>query len=129
MYLLAFEQIISELFAQLNSNISEGTFATAELLEVVVDTIPLFVSFACLLSEVGEEIYLLFVLVEEAKLLVDERLHTNTTYCLGFVEHLLIKHSLLLVAWFGVEIDAEELSAAHLHRVWITDCRVVIQIE
>ena len=72
MYLLAFEQIIAKLFAQLNGNISEGTFTTAELLKVVTNAIPLFVSFACLLSEVSEEINLLLVLVEEAELLVDE---------------------------------------------------------
>ena len=65
MYLLAFEQIIAKLFAQLNGNISEGTFATTELLKVVANTIPLFVAFACLLSEVGEKIDLLLVLVEE----------------------------------------------------------------
>ena len=35
MYLFTFEQIFTELFAQLKGNISEGTFATAELLEVL----------------------------------------------------------------------------------------------
>ena len=129
MYLLAFEQIIAKLFAQLNGNISEGTFTTAELLEVVADAIPLFVSLACLCSELGKEIDLLFVLIEEAELLVDERLHTNTAYRLCLVEHLLVEHSLLLVAWFGIEINTEKFSAAHLHRVGITDCGVVIQIE
>ena len=129
MYLLAFQEIISELFAQFNGNITEGAFATAELLKVVADAIPLFVSLACLFSEVGKEIDLLFVLIEEAELLVDKRLHTNTAYCLRLVEHLLVEHSLLLVAWLGIEVDAEELSAAHFHRVGVTDCRVVIQIE
>ena len=129
MYLLAFQEIISELFAQLNGNIPEGTFTTAELLEVVADTIPLFVSLACLFSEVGKEIDLLFVLIEEAELLVDERLHANTAYRLRLVEHLLVEHSLLLVAWLGIEVDAEKFSAAHLHRVGVTDCWVVIQIE
>ena len=129
MYLLAFEQIIAELFAQLNGNISKGTFTTAELLKVVAYAIPLFVSLACLCSEVGEKIDLLFILVEEAKLLVDERLHTNTAYRLGLIQHFLVEHSLLLVARLGIDVDAEELSAAHLHRVGITDCWVVIQIE
>ena len=129
MYLLAFEQIITELFAQLNRDISEGTFTTAELLKVVAYAIPLFVSLACLRSEVGKKIDLLFVLVEKAELLVDERLHTNTAYRLCFVEHLLIEHSLLLAARLGIEVYAEELSAAHLHRVGVADCWVVIQIE
>ena len=129
MYLLAFQKIISELFAQFNGDIAKGAFATAKLLEVVANTIPLFVSLACLRSEVGEEIDLLLVLVEEAEFLVDERLHTNTAYRLRLVEHLLVEHSLLLVAWLGIEVDTEELSAAHLHRVGVTDCGVVIQIE
>ena len=129
MYLLAFQEIISELFAQLNGNISEGAFTTTKLLEMVANAIPLFVSLACLFSEVGEEIDLMFVLVEETELFVDKRLHTNTAYRLRLVEHLLVEHSLLLVAWLGIEVDAEELSAAHLHRVGVADCWVVIQIE
>ena len=72
MYLLAFQKIISKLFAQLNGNVPEGTFTTAELLEMVANAVPLFVSLACLCSEVGKEIDLLFVLVEEAELLVNE---------------------------------------------------------
>ena len=129
MYLLAFQKIISKLFTQLNCNIPEGTFATAKLLKVVANTVPFFVSLACLFSEVGKEIDLLFVLVEEAELLVDKRLHTNTAYRLRLIEHLLVEHSLLLVTWLSIEIDAEELSATHLHRVGVADCRVVIQIE
>ena len=129
MYLLTFQEIISKLFTQLNGNISESTFATTELLEMVADAIPLFVSLACLCSEVGEEIDLLLVLVEEAELLVYERLHTNTSYRLRLIEHLLVEHSLLLVTWLGIEVDTEKLSAAHLHRVGVADCWVVIQIE
>ena len=58
---------------------------------MVANAIPLFVSLACLRSEVGEEIDLLFVLIKEAELLVDERLHTNTAYCIRLVEHLLVE--------------------------------------
>ena len=96
---------------------------------MVADAIPFFISLACLCSEVGKEIDLLFVLVEETELLVDERLHTNTAYRLRLVEHLLVEHSLPLVAWLGIEVDTEKFSAAHLHRVRVSDCRVVIQIE
>ena len=35
----------------------------------------------------------------------------------------------MLVAWLGIEVDTEKFSAAHLHRVGVADCRVVIQIE
>ena len=54
MYLLAFQEIISKLLTKLNGNISKGAFATAELLKVVANAIPLFVSLACLCSEVGK---------------------------------------------------------------------------
>ena len=129
MYLLAFQKIISKLLTKLNCNIPEGAFATTKLLEMVANAVPFFVSLACLCSEVGEEIDLLLILVEEAELLVDERLHTNTAYRLRLVEHLLVEHPLLLVAWLGIEVYTEKLSAAHLHCVGVTDCRVVIQIE
>jgi hypothetical protein len=72
---------------------------------MVADAIPLFVSLVYLCSEVGKEIDLLFVLIEETELLVDERLHANTAYRLRLVEHLLVEHSLLLVAWLGIEVN------------------------
>ena len=71
MYLLAFQEIISKLLTKLNCNIPEGAFSTAKLLKMVADAIPLFVSLACLCSEVGKEIDLMFILVEEAKFLID----------------------------------------------------------
>ena len=64
MYLLAFQEIISKLLTKLNCNIPESAFSTAKLLKMVANAIPLFVSLACLCSEVGKEIDLLFVLVE-----------------------------------------------------------------
>ena len=61
--LFTFEQVIPELLAQFHGDIAKSAFATDKFLEVVVNAIPFLIFFPCLCSEVGEEIYLLLVLV------------------------------------------------------------------
>ena len=127
--LFAFEQVIFELLAQFHSDITKGAFAADKFLKVVVNTIPFLILLPCLCPEVGEEIYLLLVLVQKPEFFIDKRLDTNTTDCLCFVQHILIEHSLLLVLGLGIDIDAEEFPATHLHRVRIADGWVIIQIK
>lgn len=62
--LFAFEQVIPELLAQFHGDIAKGTFAADKFLKVIVNTIPFLILFPCLCPEVGEEIYLLLVLVQ-----------------------------------------------------------------
>ena len=127
--LFAFEQVIPELLAQFYGDIAKGAFATDKFLEVVVNAIPLLIFFPCLCSEVGEEIDLLLVLVQEPEFFIDKRLDTDTADCLCLVQHILVEHSLLLVLGFGININAEEFPATHLHRVRIADGRIIIQIK
>ena len=63
--LFAFEQVILELLAQFYGNIAECTFTADKFLEVIVNAVPFLIFFPCLCPEVGEEIYLLFVLIQE----------------------------------------------------------------
>ena len=127
--LFAFEQVIPELLTQFHGDITKGAFATDKFLEVVVNAIPFLVLFSCFSPEIGEEIYLLFVLIQEPEFFIDKRLDTDTADCLCLVQHILIEHSLLLVLGLGIDVDAEEFPAAHLHRVRIADGRVIIQIK
>lgn len=127
--LFAFEQVIPELLTQFHGDIAKGTFATDKFLEVIVNTIPFLILFPCLCPEVGEEIYLLLVLVQEPEFFIDKRLDTDTADCLCLVQHILIEHSLLLVLGLGIDVDAEEFPATHLHRVRIADGRIIIQIK
>lgn len=60
------------------------------------------------LSEVGEEIDLLFILVQEPEFFIDKRLDTDTTDSLCLVQHVLVEHSLLLVLGLGIDVDTEE---------------------
>ena len=119
--LFAFEQVIPELLAQFYGNITKGAFAADKFFKVIINTIPFLILFPCLSPEVGEEIYLLLVLVQEPEFFIDKRLDTDTADCLCLVQHILIEHSLLLILWLGIDIDAEEFPATHLHRVRIAD--------
>ena len=127
--LFTFKQVILELLAQLHGDIAKGAFATDEFLEVVVNAIPFLILFSCFSPEIGEEIYFLLVFVQEPEFFIDKRLDTDTADCLCLVQHILIEHSLLLVLWLCIDVDAEEFPATHLHRVRIADGRIIIQIK
>ena len=83
--LFTFEQVIPEFLAQFHGNITKGAFAADKFLEVVIHTIPFLIFFPCLCPEVGEEIYLLLVLVQEPEFFIDKRLDTDTADCLCLV--------------------------------------------
>ena len=127
--LFTFEQVIPELLAQFHGDIAKGAFTTDKFLEVIVNAIPFLIFFPCLCPEVGEEIYLLLVLVKEPEFFIDKRLDTDTADCLCFVQHVLIEHSLLLVLGLGIYVDTKEFPATHLHRIRIADGRIIIQIK
>ena len=76
--LFAFEQVIPELLAQFYGDIAKGTFTADKFLKVIINAIPFLILFSCLCPEVGKEIYLLFVLVQEPKFFIDKRLDTDT---------------------------------------------------
>ena len=127
--LFAFEQIIPELLAKFYGNVAECAFAADKFLKVVVNAIPFLIFFPCLCPEVGKEIYLLLVLVQEPEFFIDKRLDTDTADSLCLVQHILIEHSLLLVLGLGIDVDTEEFPATHLHRIRIADGRIIIQIK
>ena len=127
--LFTFEQVIPKLLAQFHGDITKSAFATDKFLEVVVNAIPFLILFPCLCPEVGEEIYLLFVLIQKPEFFIDKRLDTDTADCLCLVQHILIEHSLLLVLRLGIDVDTEEFPATHLHRIRIADGRIIIQIK
>ena len=77
--LFTFEQVIPELLAQFHGDIAKGAFTTDKFLEVIVNAIPFLILFSCLCPEVGEEIDLLFILVQEPEFFIDKRLDTDTT--------------------------------------------------
>ena len=127
--LFAFKQVIPELLAQFYGDITKGAFATDKFFEVVVNTIPFLILFSCFSPEIGEEIYFLLVLVQEPEFFIDKRLDTDTADGLCLIQHILIEHSLLLVLGLGIDVNAEEFPATHLHRVRIADGRIIIQIK
>ena len=127
--LFTFEQVIPELLAQFHGDIAKGAFTTDKFLEVIVNAIPFLILFSCLCPEVGEEIDLLFILVQEPEFFIDKRLDTDTTDSLCLVQHVLIEQSLLLVLGLGIDVDTEEFPATHLHRIRIADGRIIIQIK
>lgn len=82
-----------------------------------------------ILPAIHEQQAIASFLIQEPEFFIDKRLDTDTADCLCLVQHILIEHSLLLVLGLGINVDAEEFPAAHLHRVRIADGRVIIQIK
>ena len=75
--LLGIQQVFTELLAQIHIHITKGTLSLDEVVEMLIDELPFLVFVPAHLFEVGEEVGFLFGLVQEAKFLVDERLHPD----------------------------------------------------
>ena len=77
--LLGVQQVFAETLAQIHVHFTEGTFALDEVIEMLIHESPLLIFGATHLFEVGKKIGFLLGLVQEAKLFVDEVLHTDTS--------------------------------------------------
>ena len=127
--LLGVQQVFAETLAQIHIHFTESTFALDEVVKVLVHESPLFVFRAAHLLEIGKEVGFLLGLVQEAELLVDERLHTDTADGFRLVQHLIVECPFHFVFGVGIEIDAKIFPAAHLHRFGVAHCRIIIQIQ
>ena len=123
------EQILPEVLAQVGGNIAECATAAAKFLEVEIDAHPFVVFALRFLLEVGEEVHLLFCLIKESELFVDEALITDTADCFGLLFHFLIETALHLVGGFRIDDYAEGLTTRHLVGVGIAYRRVIIEVE
>jgi len=106
-----------------------GALSLDEVVEMLVDELPFLVFVVTHLFEVSEEVGFLFGLIQETKLFVDERLHSDATDSLCLVQHIVVELPLHLVFGMGVNVDTEVFPAAHLHRFGVADCRIIIQIQ
>ena len=105
------KQILTKSVAQVHFYFTEGTLALREGTKVHIDVLPLGVLLVCQFLEVGEEIALHFLLVEEVVTLVDDSLEATAAYRLGSchkVEVVLLFH---LVLRLGIDVDAKRLMA------------------
>ena len=70
---------------------------------MLIDELPFLVFVPTHLLEIGKEIGFLFGLIQETKLFVDERLHSDTTDSLCLVQHIVVELSFHLV--FGMRSE------------------------
>ena len=74
------QQILTKSVAQVHVYLPKGTLALREGTKVHIDVLPLGVLLVCQFLEVGEEISLHFLLVEEVVTLVDDSLEATAAY-------------------------------------------------
>ena len=122
------QQVLAELVAEVHVDLVETALALSELLEMHVNILPLGVLLLGLLLEVGEEVTLHLLLVEEVIAFVDYALETTAAKRLGLLTHAVVVVTLALVLRLGIDVDAEGLMAHDLHRRFITIAWIVVQV-
>lgn len=85
-----------------------------------IDELPLGVLLVCQLLEVGKEISLPLLLVEEVVTLVDDSLEATAAYRLGSCHKVEVVLLFQLVLRFGIDVEAKRLMADDFHRALVT---------
>ena len=127
--LFGVQQILTELLAQVHIYLAKGTLPFDKVVEMLIDERPFLVFASAHLFEVGKEIGFLLGLIQETELFIDERLHSDTTDSLCLVQHIVVELPFHFVFGVGIDVDAEIFPTAHLHRLRVTNCRIIIQIQ
>ena len=123
------QQVLAELVTQIYIDFVEAALAFGELLEVHVDVLPLGVLLLGLLLEVGKEVALHLLLVEEIIALVDDALEASAAKGLGLLAHTVVVVLLALRLRLGIDVDAKAFVAHNLHSALIPVARVVVQVK
>ena len=96
---------------------------------MLIDERPFLIFASAHLLEVGKEVGFLFGLIQEAEFFIDERLHSDATDSLCFVQHIIVEFPFHFVFRVGIDVDAEIFPTTHLHGLGVTNCRIIIQIQ
>jgi len=124
-----FKKVRLKLLAEVLVDFSDGTFALAKIIEVLIDNLPLLVFLETLLAEVFQKVDAEFLFVEEAELLVEQLLEATAADSLCLFKHRGVELTLPLILGRGIDIDTEGFTAAHPVGMRITDGRIEIKVE
>ena len=122
------QQVLTEFVAQVHVYLPEGTLALREGAEVHIDMLPLGVLLVCQFLEIGKEVALHLLLVEEVVTLVDDGLEAAAADGLGSCRKVEVVLLLHLVLWLGIDVDAERLMADDLHRALVTIAWIIVKV-
>ena len=100
-------EIFHELVAHVHIYLSEGALASHEGVEVLIDMLPLGILLSRKFFEIGEEVTLHLLLVEEFIHLVDDAIITSATQGFCFLAHAFVIVTLPLVLGLGIDVYAE----------------------
>ena len=106
------QQILTKSVAQVHVNLPKGTLALREGTKVHIDVLPLGVLLVRQFLEVGKEISLHFLLVEEVVTLVDNRLEATAAYRLGSCRKVEVVLLFRLVLRLGIDVDAKRITSS-----------------
>lgn len=123
------QQILTEAIAKVYRKVAKRTLAPYIIVEVLIDEVPLLIFSATHILEVGEEVGTLLVLIKKVKLLIHEGLHSDTADSFSLIEHIYIETPPHLILWSSIDIDAQILPSAHLHRFRVSNRWIVVQIK
>ena len=127
--LFGIQQVFTESLAQIHIHVSKRTLPLDKIVEMLIDKRPFLVFAPAHLLEIGQKIGFHLGLVQEAELLVNQRLHPDTTNRLRLVQHIVVELTFHFVFRVCINVNPEILPTAHLHRFRVTDCRIIIQIQ
>ena len=114
------QQILTKSVAQVHVYLPKGTLVLREDAERHIDVLPLGVLLVRQFLEVGKEISLHFLLVEEIVTLVDDSLEATAAYRLGSCHKVGVVLLFHLVLRLGIDVDAKRLMANDFHRALVT---------
>ena len=90
--------------------------------------LPLGVLLVCQFLEVGKEITLHLLLVEEVITLVDDRLKAAAAYRLSLCRKAEVVLLLCLVLRLGIDVYTERLMTDNLHRALVTIAGIIVKV-
>lgn len=122
------QQILPKSVAQVHVYLPEGTLALREGTKVHINVLPLGVLLVCQSLEVGKEISLHPLLIEEVVTLVDDSLEATAAYRLGSCRKVEVVLLFRLVLRLGIDVDAKRLMADDFHRALITIARIIVKV-
>ena len=122
------QQILTKSVAQVHVYLPKGTLALREGTKVHIDVLPLGVLLVRQFLEVGKEISLHFLLVEEVVTLVDDSLEATAAYRLCSCRKVEVILLFRLVLRLGIDVDAKRLMADDFHRALITIAWIIVKI-
>jgi len=124
-----FKKVSLKLLAEVLVDFSDGTFALAKIIEVLIDNLLLLVFLETLLAEVFQKVDAELLFIKEAELLVEQLLEAAAAYSLRLFHHRGVELSFTGISRMSVDVDSQPLTTAEPVGVRISDWGIEVEVE